>query len=278
MLGNPLAAKQSVGMNSTNASRKFSSPGDWQAMMDRRHAHGGPVIPYGTPRANYQYLVDLGTPLKWEERNPAYASAPNRNGWTANGPDNMTGFSGSLAWERPFASAGKAYNGVKPGGATGVAGTSARPTGASSYTAMPQTAMPQGGVGQIQTSITPKPIYQPWMTTTAVNTAQAKADQASNAPYLMKMFDRPGVSRSDAHFAAIAPIVAENQINAANARATIPFEDTVANERNLFLGQVARENEALNLGNLLARIAEAQQQSQFGQMNRFSNLLSGLVG
>jgi len=139
----------------------------------------------------------------------------------------------------------------------------------------------QNGFGQqahVGSSITPRPIYQPWMTQTAANTVQAQADQASNVPYLMKMFDRPGVSRSDAHFAAVAPLVAENQVNAATARASIPFEDSMANERNLFMGQVARENESLQWGNLMARIHEANQQNRLNQTGRISNLLSGLVG
>lgn len=255
MLGNPQVAKQSVGMNPTNAARR------------------GPIIPWGTPQRNYQHLVDAGVPLQWEQRASQFSGGTDMNGWTQNGPPNPGVFSGSIAhrgmpdWANGFS---------KPRGAQldayrqsmGVTGSPFKGTQQGSF----------AGIGNIQTSIQPKPIYQPWMTTTAVNTAQAQADQASNAPYLMKMFDRPGVSRSDAHFAAIAPLVAENQVNAATARATIPFEDAAANERNLFLGQVARENEGLQLGNLLARFAEAQQQSQLGQLSRYSNLLSGLVG
>lgn len=136
----------------------------------------------------------------------------------------------------------------------------------------------QPGVSNVQTSITPQSIYPAWMTKAAVNQVQAQADQASNLPYLMKMFDRPGASRSEANMGAALPYVAQAQSQALAGRAQIPFDDFMANQRNLFMGQVARENEALQLGNLSARMAEAQQSNRMNDIQRQMSLLQQLVG
>lgn len=135
-----------------------------------------------------------------------------------------------------------------------------------------------GQLGQISTSIQPKAIYDPWMTDVAVNQAVANADQRSNLESLMGRFDTPGVSRSSHHAALAAPLAAQSQLTAADARARIPFEDLMANQRNMFMGQVARENEALGLGNLSARMYEAQNQDALARMGQSLGYLQSLIG
>lgn len=170
----------------------------------------------------------------------------------------------------------RGYNGVKPGGgqSTSTGGGMGTPIG------QPQSGGSFGGgqLGQISTSIQPQGIYDPWMTDVAVNQAVANADQRSNLQTLMGGFDTPGVSRSSRHAALAAPQMAQHQLTAADAKARIPFEDLMANQRNMFLGQVARENEGLGLGNLSARLYEAKNQDALSRMNQSLGYLQSLIG
>lgn len=251
MLGNPAKAPQSIANNATNTMRATNIPG----LTPGRYYQAGSQInngfSFGTPRdfshGGMQYY------------DPQYAVAlPNRQPSTASYANQQLG--GSMA---------RGYNGVKPGGgqSTSTGGGTGMPVG---------TQMP--GMANVSTSITPSAIYPEWMTNAAVSNIQAQADQASNLPYLMKQFDRPGASRSDAHMAAALPMVAQAQTQATAGRASIPFEDLLANQRHLFMGEVARENEALGWGNLAARMQEAQQANYLNDLNRQYSLLSTLVG
>lgn len=245
VLGNKPPVAQSVTSNANNLSRAGFTPGQYYN-AGAGIAHG---FSFGVPRdwsqgGKQMYDPRFATALPQAQPNTAYYA-------------NTQG------------GAGARYNQFqsRPG--------SPKPT---------TTGMPTGGsfgggqLGQISTSIQPQAIYDPWMTDVAVNQAVANADQRSNLQTLMGQFDTPGVSRSSRHAALAAPLAAQQQLTAADARARIPFEDMMANQRNLFLGQVARENEGLGLGNLSARMYEAQNQDALARMNQSLGYLQTLIG
>lgn len=251
VLGTPKKAAQSMATNAynTQASGTPYSQSPIKYSPVNNGLGTGVRVAYNTPVHNGRQIFDAN-----------YASVitpPN----SSQADQSFTGFQGSAYAQNPAA-----YR-TQPTGNQPV-----QPTNT-------QQQNPMGGYGaNVQTSIQPKGVYPEWMTNVAVNQVQAQADQASNVPYLMKMFDRPGVSRSDATMGAIAPIIADKQVQAQSARAQIPFQDELANQKNLFMGQVARENEGLGLGNLAARIAEMNQQNTLANQSRYSNLLSSLIG
>lgn len=177
--------------------------------------------------------------------------------------------------------------------ATGYQQTAAPPAGGAAPTApgattgavpMPAAAPPLPGTqSQVQTNITPQSIYTPEMTQWAVN--QAVADNTPDLRNAMKQFDRPGVSRSAGTMAAAMPAVAASQLAQREAAANIPFLDNMANQKHMMSGEIARENQALEMGNLLNRLNSTRQQQYLGgrqndlsQLAQNSSLLQSLFG
>ena len=122
----------------------------------------------------------------------------------------------------------------------------------------------------LNTSITPQPLYSPELTQAGVNQVRAEADQAANLPWLMKQHDSPGVSRSAGTLGLVAPkagaIAAGGQENAAN----LILDDSIANQKNMLAGEIARGAEARGMGGLWASLQDML--SQFGQ-NQFRRQL-----
>lgn len=135
-----------------------------------------------------------------------------------------------------------------------------------------------GAGGQINTSITPQNIYTPQQTTAATNQAVA-AQHAQGDPYAQfKRFDRPGVSRGAQTGAMALPGIMAGKLGAANAAAMLPFEDAQANAQHVLSGQLAREGEALDWGNLLARLEETQSRLRTSGIQPGLSLLNALLG
>jgi len=248
VLGNKPPVTQNAAMNATN-------------MMNMKPGWYVPgTAPQGMLLNTPRNMNMAGGPQYYDPKYATMRQTPQVN-------QQLNGLQSSMA---------RGYNGVKPGGgqSTSTGGGTGAPIG------QPQTGGSYGGgqLGQISTSIQPQAIYDPWMTDVAVNQAVANADQRSNLSTLMGGFDTPGVSRSSRHAALAAPQMAQQQLTAADAKARIPFEDLMANQRNLFLGQVARENEGLGLGNLSARIYEAKNQDALSRMNQSLGYLQSLIG
>ncbi len=261
ILGNRPPVTQNAAMNNANMARRTMIPG---------LTPGRPV-----PWSQLPQGMMLNTPRDWSQGglqtyDPRYATAdPRTTGqpmWSGGGVGGMAGASKGGGYARPGQSIGTStpnYGRMN--------GSTTMPTGGGLGGYFPNAA-------QIGTSIVPQTIYPQWMTDTAVNQAVANADQRSNLDTLMERFDTPGVSRSSRHAALAAPLAAQSQLTAADARARIPFEDLMANQRNLFLGQVARENEALGLGNLSARMYEAQNQDALSRLGQGLSYLQSLIG
>jgi hypothetical protein len=133
-----------------------------------------------------------------------------------------------------------------------------------------------GGPPTVQTSITPTPIYTPQMTNQAVNQSFATAMPDLNS--VVKQFDRPGVSRSAGTLAAAMPQMAEGALTAMQAQAEIPLQDMMANQQHLLAGETAREQEGLDLANLLARQGQIQARGQLGLQGQNYNLINALAG
>lgn len=130
----------------------------------------------------------------------------------------------------------------------------------------------------ISTSIQPKPLFSDRQTRSALNQAVAGA-QAQYQPYdLNKRFNNPGFSKGIGTARNMqAPLMA-GRANAADAMATLPFNDMAANANQLLQGQVARENEAQGWGNIGANnLAHAQQLSNERQQLGWS-LLNQIMG
>lgn len=262
ILGNRPTVGQAQGLNASNVAKraKATIPG-----LTTNQWVSGHNVPQG---------MTLNTPMVYRDGvrgqyyNPQYATqtpAPQVAG-------TKPGFGGTAGQYRGANGELVMPQNYKPGAGPG--GT---------YGTAPQGRMggyaPFGGMlGSIQTSVQPQAIYEPWMTQNAVNQAVANADQRGNLQTLMGGFDTPGVSRSSRHAALAAPQAAQAQLTAADAKARIPFDDMMANQRNLFLGQVAREQEALGLGNLQARMYEAQNQDALSRLNQGLSYLQTLIG
>jgi hypothetical protein len=134
---------------------------------------------------------------------------------------------------------------------------------------------PGSGPIQVQTTITPTSLYSPTQTQHAVN--QAFADNVPDANAAMKPFDRPGVSRSAGTQAAALPGMAQDMSQAMEARASIPMQDAIANQQHLMAGEVAREQQGLDLATLLQRQNQIGQRGQMGQMQQNMSLLDALL-
>lgn len=130
-----------------------------------------------------------------------------------------------------------------PGGGGGGVGTPGGGVGGP----MPTTP----GVGGINTTITPRSVFSNQQTAQARNMAVNDAMRRASPVSAYKQFDRPGVSRSLATQQRAMPTVARAYTDAAQAKAGIPLADFIANEQNLFQGELARANEFQGLGRLL---------------------------
>lgn len=142
-----------------------------------------------------------------------------------------------------------------------------------------------GASGQINTSIQPQPIYEPWMTTHAVSQLQADQLRGADPFYAQKAFDRPGVSRSAGTLAAAMPEIAQRRAAVRQIGAGVPMNDALANAGNVIGGQIEREQEALGYGSLYARMLSGQlgfDRAQAGQSNQnigtIGSLLSAIYG
>jgi hypothetical protein len=135
-----------------------------------------------------------------------------------------------------------------------------------------------GGVPQVQTSINPAPLYTPAMTNQAAN--RAFDENLVDMRTAMKLGDRPGVSRSAGSISSALPIVGQGLQAGMQARAAIPLQDEIANQQHLFGGEVAREQQGLDLASLLARQQQIQNQANLGLQGQnisLVNLLAGLM-
>lgn len=130
----------------------------------------------------------------------------------------------------------------------------------------------------VQTSIEPQPIYSPIQTQYSKNQAMADAYQQSSFPWLLKQFDRPGMSRSQGTIGAATPQYVQGLANAGMAQQAIPFQDAAANAQNMLQGETAREQEAQGLARVLAGFQGSNQNAQIAQQNQLLSLLSQLLG
>ena len=128
----------------------------------------------------------------------------------------------------------------------------------------------------INTSVAPKPLYTPQQTRSALN--QAVAGAQADAYDIRKRFNNPGFSSGIGTARNMQAPLANSRARAADAMATLPFNDMGANANQLLQGQVARENEAQGWGNLGANnLAHAQQLSNQRQQLGWS-LLNQIMG
>lgn len=134
------------------------------------------------------------------------------------------------------------------------------------------------GLGTVNTSITPGTIYSPQQTHVAANQAMASFDRGSDPHFLMKQYDRPGMSRDVGSFANIMPDLVGNEVGRRNAMVGIPFSDEQANIRQLLSGQVAREGEGIGLAQVLQRLNETNQYERNSALGPIFSLLAGLGG
>lgn len=171
------------------------------------------------------------------------------------------------------------WNGTVPGWPTG---SGASPPPATTNPQVPVGGGGGGGAGaggtpgmaQITPSITPQGVYSNKQTATARNMAVNDAMRSASSVSAYKQFDRPGASRSLATSQRAMPQIAKAYTNAAQAKAGIPLADTIANEQNLFQGQLARANEMAGLG----KLALGEQSLNNYQMQQLLASLGPLLG
>lgn len=226
-----------------------------------------PLAPYNGPRPPMMTTGPIGPRPGDKQYLPPAQGAPQ---FPRMGGDSIQ-YGPGVDLGRPPASG---YQTAAPpvSGATPAAGTGTVPP-----------AAPYSNQSQVQTNITPQSIYTPEMTQWAVN--QAVADNTPDLRNAMKQFDRPGVSRGSGTMAAAMPAVAASQLAQREAAANIPFLDNMANQKHMMSGEIARENQALEMGNLLNRLNSTRQQEYLGgrqndlsQLAQNSSLLQSLFG
>jgi hypothetical protein len=134
---------------------------------------------------------------------------------------------------------------------------------------------PQPLLGNVTSSITPMSVFTPQMTNYAANQAQAEYERAASPNFLMKQYDRPGVSRSAGTASAALPMMAALRGQGASEAANIRASDEMANRQSLLAGQKAQDQEGLSLMSLLSMI---QGQGRNNEMNDFGATLQLLQG
>lgn len=152
------------------------------------------------------------------------------------------------------------FGGGRPTGAGGGGGSGASPTGQAT----------------VQTTITPQSIYTPQMTQQAVN--QATATNTPDMRWAMKQNMRPGTSRSAGSMAAAMPGFSGDILTGNKAQAEIPLLDEIANQKHLLGGQVAREDQALSLANLMSRLNSLNQRKALNSAGNAQNILLSMLG
>ena len=204
-----------------------------------------------TPRNNNM----AGGPQYYDPKYATVRAAPQVN-------QQLNGLQSSMA---------RGYNGVKPGGGSGatgsprgtVAGGGFVPTSVAGQTTP---ASPGGLFGNT-------PVFSPQDTARSEYTIRAGADRASNLPFVMKQFDRPGMSRGAGNVASAAAQIASTQSQGRENAANQFVDDYMTNQRFALDAQMARERERLGLGNVEARLQEMIQRQQLGQTGGLLQML-----
>lgn len=141
----------------------------------------------------------------------------------------------------------------------------------------PQQQQPQSLLGNVTGTIQPMSLFTPQMTNQAANLAQADYERAASPNYLLKQFDRPGVSRSAGSMSAAIPLMAQLRGQGALEAANVRAGDEQANRQSMLQGQQAQNAEGMGLFQLLSLI---QNQGRANEFNSFQNglgLLRGLL-
>lgn len=126
--------------------------------------------------------------------------------------------------------------------------------------------------------VQPRPVYTPQQTQNAMSQVQGAHRQGGDLYGLMKQYDRPGVGRSEATLSMAMPQQVRADVAGRAAQGGLYMDDTVANQKNMLTGSIARDREMLGLGNLAARMAEIEQRNQLGQQGQNYGLISQLMG
>lgn len=144
--------------------------------------------------------------------------------------------------------------------------------GGQSFGSSGSIAGPQFNIGS---QVTPKPLWSPAQTQTAIN--QYASDQFTNADPsgLLKQYTRPGISRDEGTLGLIAPQLGAASANTRQAMLAQPLLDALANQQNLLQGQRIQGQEGIGLAN--ARLGQASQNQQF-QQGQVSNIVRALLG
>ncbi len=133
--------------------------------------------------------------------------------------------------------------------------------------------MTGSGQPNIQTSITPGPIYSPQQTQEAVNSAVAS--QHVPLPWLQSRYAGRGMGvNSPGVIGSVLPTYARGVAAGQQATAQIPFQDTLADAQHILAGQTARENEAQDIYRILSGQDSVNRNFQ---LNSLQSLL-GLLG
>ena len=148
---------------------------------------------------------------------------------------------------------------------------------------MPNWGTTYGAQGNVGLNFNPRPVYQPWQTAHAVN--QQVADQTPDANYAQKAFDGRGMSRSAGTLSAAMPAMSRQLSAGLLGSAAQPMEDYIANQQNMFSGEVNRSGMANRMGGLLNTLQGTQNQYNLGSRNnqltqqgQMLSLLQALLG
>lgn len=125
---------------------------------------------------------------------------------------------------------------------------------------------PQQVTPQVQTSITPRPVFNPTQTQYAVN--QAKADMAAQMDPRAAIHGmrKPGMSVGAGEYSRAIPMMAAAASAINEVGTTLPFQDATLNAQAMLAGEAARENEFNQLAGIMNNrwnlYAQPQQQGR----------------
>jgi hypothetical protein len=137
---------------------------------------------------------------------------------------------------------------------------------------------PAPGQAPVTTSIDPSGVYNRSQTQGLIN--QLAADQFMNADadYLMKQYQRPGMSRDAGTLSRVMPAIGEAEANVANIQAMQPMLDDLVNRQQLLAGQTAQGQEGIALANILAQLQQTQDAENLAPLQAMSPIYSALFG
>lgn len=126
--------------------------------------------------------------------------------------------------------------------------------------------------------ITPKPIYSPGQTQSAMSQVRGAHRMGSDPQMAMKGLTRPGMSQNEGTFAAALPGMIKGRTAGNAAASNVFMDDLVANQNQMLMASAARDREMRGMGGLALQLYGIDQNRELGrvgnQLQFFNQLMN----